>query len=199
MANVIAEHQTMLELGVEQYIDEIANENAVRKGRIVIEPRDPYFITSIDGPGTAMLSRSSSRITGRMLRTMDWPNAGAKLHDAAKVVEKTSTRIFLCLPRPVGSEDIIVCVQRCQNCPYSCIEIILYPTDRCNILSLAKARQQYEKIREMSQMADGRNSPEKDLEISETEMRGSFDYSPSMINYDRAMLPQAMEVEQRKG
>lgn len=189
----------MLELGVEQYIEKIASDHAVRKGRIVVEPRDPFFVTSIDGPGTALLSRSSSRITGRMLRTLDWPNAGAKLYDAAKIVEKSCTPIFLCLPRPVGSEDIIVCVRKCLNCPYSCIEIILYPTDQCNILSLARARQQYDKIKEMSQVNSGRNSPEKDLEISDSEMRVSFDYSPAMMSYDLAMVPCSIELDQRKG
>ena len=57
---------------VSRTIQQFPIEVLARRGRLTVEANEPFFIVSIDGPGTALLGKSSSAVIGRMVKSVNW-------------------------------------------------------------------------------------------------------------------------------
>eukprot|EP00960_Hanusia_phi_P043372 756016-Hanusia_phi.AAC.3 len=145
-----------------------------RKGRLVVESVEPFFIISIDGLASALLNRTSSGITGRMLRTIEWDGDGRKLlHDAAVMAQRTAGKVLLTLPLPGKKESLIIVVQKILEGDQSRLEVLMFPTE-CELPSSGPVQERASRI----------ESPDTELCISDEEMIDSQSCDEEDFGYE---------------
>jgi len=164
-----------------------------QKGRVLLEPVEPFFITSVDGPATALLGKSSSRITGRMLRSIDSCVGGNKsLCAAARTALHENKRVFLTLPRPVGNGILILAFQsKPTTTGVDRIELLIFPTQegldleiKDPLVESMRVPSAHTALEVKISSNSGRDSPDKDLEISDEEMQDSQSGDDELFDYN---------------
>ncbi|EKX34955.1 hypothetical protein GUITHDRAFT_155631 [Guillardia theta CCMP2712] len=154
-----------------------------KRGRLVIESAEPFFIISIDGLASALLNRTSSGITGRMLRTIEWEGDGRKiLHEAAIMAQRTADKVLLTLPRPGKQESLIVVLQKITEGDQNRLEVLMFPTD-CELPSFGPVQERASKI----------ESPDTELCISDEEMIDSQSCDEEDFGYETELTQEAAQ------
>lgn len=130
------------------------------RGRIVLEPHAPFWITSCSGMAAKLLRTSWSRLTGRRVRAIAQPSEIAKLEQAAHSSLVAHQRAYLSLATETGHVHVVIqtfesTVGRMQ------IELLLFPAEQDSCFQgivLDKMQNQA--------TSSGSNSPDKDLVVS---------------------------------
>uniref|UniRef100_A0A7S0EGF9 Uncharacterized protein n=1 Tax=Hanusia phi TaxID=3032 RepID=A0A7S0EGF9_9CRYP len=210
MVQVHPESKHARRQSVEEVVESMPLNMLAQKGRVLMEPIEPFFITSVDGPATALLGKSSSRITGRMLRSIDGCAGGNKsLCAAARKALNEQKRVFLTFPRPVGEGMLILAFQPKPTTTGSDrLELLIFPTQpgfdmviKEPLVECMKLPSEHSALEVKISSNSGRDSPDKDLEISDEEMQDSqsgdelFDYNIDVKNAPRHKLAGSAEIE----
>ena len=176
---------------VEEFVTGLPMHLLCRRGRIVLENTEPFFIISVDGPASALLYKSSSALSGRRLKSIDTElNGEQKLVAAAGLARSSGRRVFLTMARSCKKEDLIFTFQSClSSVGDKRMEILLFPMDDRNKMSIPYPkvdREQEEsssKYESQVNRASGRDSPDKDLGISDEEMMDSHSGDEAAFDY----------------
>ncbi|EKX46475.1 hypothetical protein GUITHDRAFT_162958 [Guillardia theta CCMP2712] len=164
-----------------------------KKGRLVVEPKEPYFVISSDGPAAALLNKSSSAITGRMLRSIDWGcDKKLKLCRAMLHAARTGRSTLVTMRVPKKAQILILALEK-----FICttgnerIEVLIYPTNleysepqRLPEVSLVQSAEFF-RLQSISSNMD--SAADKDLEVSEDEMASLRGNLESIFNLSQEM------------
>eukprot|EP00960_Hanusia_phi_P039130 753776-Hanusia_phi.AAC.6 len=171
-----------------------------KKGRLVVESNEPFFVISSDGPAAALLNKSSSAITGRMLRSIDWGcDKKLKLCRAMLHAARSGNQIFLTMRVPKKTQILILALKK-----FTCItgneriEVLIYPTN----LEYSEPQRQAEvtliqkvELFRLQSIASNMDSAEdKDLEVSEDEMASLRGNLESIFNLSQEMTSKKGKV-----
>jgi len=157
-----AEHKSIEALAVSMarkfFADQPAHAIASR-GRIILEPHAPFYITSCSGMAAKLLQTSCFKLAGRRVRAIAQPAEIAKLEQATHFSLVPRQRVYLSLATEIGHVNMDI--QTCKSTAGRMhIEVSLFP---------ASQDSRFEEIvlDNINQAkSSGSNSPDKDLAVS---------------------------------
>mmetsp|Transcript_13871 Transcript_13871/g.47949 ORF Transcript_13871/g.47949 Transcript_13871/m.47949 type:complete len:302 (+) Transcript_13871:334-1239(+) len=161
---------------VSRTIQQFPIEVLAKRGRLTVEANEPFFIVSIDGPGTALLGKSSSAVVGRMVKSVNWDSDRSnQMYEAAKLTRRNpSSKTFLTLPRQ-GKPTLMVAFQPSPHLVGDGrLEILLFPMPADCDLDLAEPVVEIDRdpspASRGEHRTDERDSPDLCLWISDEEV-----------------------------
>ena len=160
---------------VRAFFEALPDEVLANRGRIVFEPETPFLILQCDGCAARILGTTSSRVTGRMMRTIvaDSQDRG-KIEQASRASLSPHQRCYLsikCRTATGGNAPMVIHLVESTTGRLQ-LEALLFPTEcppslltRLVIddLSCLPKRQS------SSSPHRGRSSPTKDLQVEPVE------------------------------
>mmetsp|Transcript_23130 Transcript_23130/g.37082 ORF Transcript_23130/g.37082 Transcript_23130/m.37082 type:complete len:201 (-) Transcript_23130:187-789(-) len=136
------------------------------RGRIMLEPLAPFYITSCSGMAAKLLHTSSLKLAGRRLQAIAQAAEIAKLkHATCTVLELPNQRAYLSLATETG--HMHVAIQKCETAGRLQIEVLFFPAEPGSWLQDVV----FDTIQSQAvvQGTSGAHSPDKDLEMSPVE------------------------------
>ena len=102
------------------------------RGQIMVEAREPHFVTSVDGAATRILQNSSSRLCGRRAKGITERNEEqTRLEEALRRAQTTYHCVYLSITSAAG-KSVPVSVQRRGT--GNLIEVSLFPAEASHAL-----------------------------------------------------------------
>lgn len=102
------------------------------RGQILVEAREPHFVTSVDGAAARMLQSTSTRVCGRRAKGIaKSPEEQTRLGEALLCAQATSHCVCMSITSPAGRR-VPAMVQR--QCAGDLIEISLFPAESSHAL-----------------------------------------------------------------
>jgi len=98
------------------------------RGRMMLDPLAPFFITSCSGMAAKLLRTSSLKLAGRRLQSIAQPDEIAKLVQATcAMLEVKNRRAYLSITTETG--HMHVAIQKCEAKGRLQIEVLLFPAE----------------------------------------------------------------------